>query len=194
MEIIDQEFKKSDPDFEIIDKNLQVLKFFSRFDKNTRMNLLKHSSLRKFACTEIIFNQGDYGNYMYVVLQGAVNIRKSYKTKSNQLQNTVINTLYDGETFGELALMGTTEKKEQDVKDLIKKNNKNEQECEKQKKSQKKVYIERTKRMATTQAAETTYVLAISREYFKKILLGSSQKELDDKLNFLINMPGFSVI
>ena len=170
---------------------MKSLKFFSRFDKKTRMDLIRKSNFQEFAQNQIIFNQGDFGNYMYVILKGAINIRRIRTTKDHIIQNIVVNTLYDGDIFGELAMMGTTQKKEKNIMEINKNNGGNEEIDEQ---LADKEYIERTKRMATTQAAENTYVLAISRTYFKKILLSSTQKELDDKLNFLMGIPGFSVI
>ena len=178
------------------------------------MKLLQKSAFQEFNPGEIIFNQGDFGNFMYVIIKGAVNIRRIRKTKNEQLQNLVVNTLYDGEIFGELAMMGTTQKKEKNSKDLAKTVKENDEEIEKKeienkkngedeknmkendeeiKRKENKEYIERTKRMATTEAAESTTLLAISRDYFKTILLSTTQKELDDKLTFLMNMQGFSV-
>lgn len=186
-----KEYKKSSPDFDLLDHSLKPLKFFTRFDRITRVELLQRASLKEYQPEEIIFNQGDFGNYMYVILKGAINIRKLRVAKEGIEQNTVINTLYDGEMFGELAMMGTTQKKEKNTQDLTNAGKENLEENEKEK--QDKLYIERTKRMATAQAAETTYVLEISREYFKKVLLSISQKELDEKLNFLMNIPAFSV-
>lgn len=193
---VKEEFKKSDPDFELLDSYLRILKFFLRFDEKTRVNLLKESTFQEFKPGEIIFNQGDFGNYMYVILKGAVNIRKNRTSKNGHMQNIVINTLYDGDLFGELAMMGTNQKKEKNVQDLTKNVKDLKEEAEKEdneKNNNEKDYIERTKRMATTQAAETTSLLAISRDYFKTILLSTTQKELDDKLTFLMGIPCLSV-
>lgn len=66
------------------------------------MNLLKHFSFQKFPLKEIIFNQDDYQNKEYVYFF-TMNIRKKYKTKNDQMQNIMINTLYEGEEFRELA-------------------------------------------------------------------------------------------
>lgn len=193
LELIKKEYKRSNPDFDLLDNSLKPLKFFTRFDRITRLELLQRASLKEFQPEEIIFNQGDFGNYMYVILKGAINIRKFRISKEGIEQNTVINTLYDGEMFGELAMMGTTQKKEKNTNDLTNADKENLEENEKENQEKDKLYIERTKRMATAQAAETTYVLEISREYFKKVLLSISQKELDEKLNFLMNIPTFSV-
>ena len=188
-----EEFKKSNPNFERIDGFLKILKFFIKFDQKTRLYLLKKSNLQEFKPGQIIFNQGDFGNYMYVVLKGAVNVRKIKKGRDGQMQNYVINTLYDGDIFGELAMMGTTQKKEKNVQDLNLNVKAMHEEEKEEAEKQKQGYIERTKRMATTQAAETSSLLAISRDFFKKILLSTTQKELDDKLTFLMSIPGFSV-
>ena len=191
IERVKKEFQSILPNYDILDDCMKSLKFFSRFDKKTRMDLIRKSNFQEFAQNQIIFNQGDFGNYMYVILKGAINIRRIRTTKDHIIQNIVVNTLYDGDIFGELAMMGTTQKKEKNIMEINKNNGGNEEIDEQ---LADKEYIERTKRMATTQAAENTYVLAISRTYFKKILLSSTQKELDDKLNFLMGIPGFSVI
>jgi CRP-like cAMP-binding protein len=56
--------------------------------------------VRTYADGEIVFREGSAGEHMYVVLEGAVRIRKE-----GDLVNTVLGEFGPGEMFGELALV-----------------------------------------------------------------------------------------
>lgn len=49
------------------------------------------------------------------------------------------------------------------------------------------------KRSASIEAAEITYLMAISREHFQSIILNVITQELEDKLKTLLVMPCFDV-
>jgi CRP-like cAMP-binding protein len=90
-----------------IDDLCSRLKFFSDLSRDVRRGLLRASSLMHYKSGDIVFNQGDYGDLMYVILRGSVNIRIKKKDYSGVVVDVIVATAYDGLQFGELALMGT---------------------------------------------------------------------------------------
>ncbi|KAL4495665.1 hypothetical protein ABPG72_014134 [Tetrahymena utriculariae] len=99
-------------DIMLVDEILTKLKFFSNFNPQTRKQLLKLGKLIKKEKGEIVFNQGDFGDQMYIILFGSCNVYvKSVNEYGVQIER-VVATLYDGQQFGELAMMKTTTKKQ----------------------------------------------------------------------------------
>ena len=56
-----------------------------------------------------IFKQGDYGDLMYIILRGSVNVRTKKTTVYGRLENIIVAVLYDGSHFGDYAMMGTSQ-------------------------------------------------------------------------------------
>eukprot|EP01017_Pseudomicrothorax_dubius_P017296 TRINITY_DN19565_c0_g1_i1.p1 TRINITY_DN19565_c0_g1~~TRINITY_DN19565_c0_g1_i1.p1 ORF type:complete len:687 (+),score=110.64 TRINITY_DN19565_c0_g1_i1:79-2139(+) len=155
-------------DLNRIDVIVRRLKFFSRYPEFVRRLFIKHATLSVAKAGEIIFKQGDYGNLMYVILKGAVNVRIKKKGADGKEEERLIATLYDGGHFGELAMMGTAAKA---------------------KSNETAGYQERTKRAATIEAAEDCHFLMLPRDQFKEILMTQIQAELDSKLKVLLCIP-----
>ena len=55
----------------------------------------------------MVFKQGDFGDQMYIILQGSVNVKIDHKLGS-YTELKLVNVLYDGQHFGELAIMKTS--------------------------------------------------------------------------------------
>ena len=74
------------------------------------MTLLKIAKLAHYPAEETIFKQGDYGDMMYVILKGSVNVRVKRPTPFGTVEDIISAVLYDGSHFGDYALMGTSQK------------------------------------------------------------------------------------
>lgn len=109
IETIKQEFeeKKENMNLDKIDFFLKKLKFFKKFSETIRMHFLKRAKFVEFPAGHIIFKQGDFGDLMYVILRGSVNIRiiKKINVYENLSTSFVVNSYYDGDHFGDLAMM-----------------------------------------------------------------------------------------
>ncbi len=86
---------------------MKDLKFFKRFERDVRFDVLYHSTLDKYPARHVLFRQGDIGDYMYIIIQGSVEVR----LKSPELGNQEVPyiTLYDGDHFGELGSIKSTQ-------------------------------------------------------------------------------------
>lgn len=104
--------KDDDRDYENLDNICKRLKFFQKFNRTTRIYLLKLSKLNEFKTNTVIFNQGDVGDLMYIILRGGVHVRIKRINIAGEQENPVVVSLYDGLQFGELALMKVNDKKD----------------------------------------------------------------------------------
>ena len=74
-----------------------------KFDFEERYNILEKGFYVYYQKGTNIFHQGDIGDYMYIILKGAVGIRVTDTAKD--FKPLIIATLREGEQFGELALI-----------------------------------------------------------------------------------------
>lgn len=89
-------------DYALLVNRVGKLKFFAKFQLEVRRKFLEISHLQIAQPREIVFNQGDPGLYMYVILHGSVAVTKhSPEFGADPL---VLTTLYDGENFGDLSV------------------------------------------------------------------------------------------
>ena len=78
MGFIKEEFMKPPGDMardvKMLDRVLKDLKFFKRFDQETRNLIYRNADFEHFKGHSVIFNQGDIGDKLYVILKGRVAI------------------------------------------------------------------------------------------------------------------------
>jgi CRP-like cAMP-binding protein len=88
--------------------------------KDSRLDIYLSSHLIFAKRGEYIIKQGSYGNVMYVILQGCVDVKVELKfekatkrivRKDTKVYMKQLATLFDGDRFGEMALIDL-EKKE----------------------------------------------------------------------------------
>jgi len=112
--LITEEFKKpqDNRNLELLDSITKRLKFFMKFNKLTRIKLLKTAHFKCFPYGLNLFNEGDEGENMYIIVKGAVNVYKKIKDyRTNKTSELLVSSLYDGDHFGELAMIGKGKQK-----------------------------------------------------------------------------------
>ena len=90
-------------DYEKLETILKNLPFFFKFPSDIRHKLIRAAVFRYYEADEIIIKQGEIGDSMFVILSGSILIMKKSADFGNK--ELIINSMYDGETFGELALL-----------------------------------------------------------------------------------------
>jgi cAMP-binding proteins - catabolite gene activator and regulatory subunit of cAMP-dependent protein kinases len=105
LKIVAEEFSKEKPqrNFQLLEDILKKLPFFSKFPHEIRRKLIESSMLKSYQSDEVIIEQGEVGDSMFVILTGSIKILKTSSDFGNI--NLTINSMYDGDTFGELALL-----------------------------------------------------------------------------------------
>lgn len=105
MKILDAEYEKAfwDRDYETIENIVKGLPFFAKFPQEIRQKLLKCAVFKYYEPEEIIIKQGEGGDSMFVILSGSIKIMRKAPDFGNI--EVTVNSMYDGETFGELALL-----------------------------------------------------------------------------------------
>lgn len=227
IEYLKQEFQKGGGGMDIsnVDYMLKGLKFFSKFSETIRLHFIKRAKFIEYPANQIIFKEGDFGDLMYIILRGSVNIRvlkhlDIYKDESCSL---VVNSFYDGDQFGDLAMMSVKQSNStllkskaltsnvHRIKDVRKYLQKCEEiletnirrpsfnkEAEKEylgiQENQENNTLERTKRAATIETVEQCYFLTLARGEYQYIYTHILQKSLEDRLNILMTGNTFSSI
>lgn len=75
--------------------------FFSDFTDTELQHIFKISSKKVYRKGSVIFKENTIGNQMYIIINGEVIITKKF----NNDEETIINTLKTGDSFGEMAIM-----------------------------------------------------------------------------------------
>jgi len=61
--------------YEKVDHIVQKLKFFQKLPKPVRISLLRSAEFNHYPMGSTVFQQGDYGDLMYIILRGSANVR-----------------------------------------------------------------------------------------------------------------------
>lgn len=87
------------------------LYFFKRLEHAQAVVLLEHAEVRLFQAGEYVVKQNDFSDYMYIILMGSVVIDIKLPQVFGDYP-VVVNTLYDGQVFGEMSYFtsGATKK------------------------------------------------------------------------------------
>eukprot|EP00742_Colponemidia_sp_Colp-10_P007258 GILJ01007802.1.p1 GENE.GILJ01007802.1~~GILJ01007802.1.p1 ORF type:complete len:728 (-),score=100.01 GILJ01007802.1:446-2629(-) len=135
------------------------LKFFSRFPLPICEQLLESAHLVQLEKDEVVFRQGDKGELFYIVMFGSVLIVITKAEMGNI--PTVVNTLYDGASFGELSIIAADSNSGQQG------------------------------RAATVLASEPTDLIAIPQKVFLETLKVEMETELMEKLQLCLALRFF---
>jgi CRP-like cAMP-binding protein len=82
--------------------------FFKKFDKEIRDSIIKKGELNCYPAGHVVFKQGSYGDKMYIILRGSVNVIINYTDPMTSLpQSKVVAWMKDGSSFGEYAMLGS---------------------------------------------------------------------------------------
>ena len=73
----------------------------------------------KKSANYILFRQGDFGDFLYVILKGSVNVIVNHRNNIGEVSENIVASLYDGSNFGELAMMGANRNTKELKIDLI---------------------------------------------------------------------------
>ncbi len=96
-------FHGSERDLQILDLTLNHLKFFKNLEVEKRMMIYRKAEILSLPARSVLFNQGDKGDKMYVILKGRVAVEQ-YSDLTGGV-SIVIAMLTDGVHFGELSLL-----------------------------------------------------------------------------------------
>ena len=159
------EFQKvsEERDYEKIDPIMSKLNFFQRFSQKVKRQIFEIGEVKCYLPGDVVFSQGEKGDSMYVVLKGAITIEKTGSEYGGK--KIVINSVYDGRQFGELALLNALNSKTMN-----------------------------NERTASCIACEKTYLFCMPKLNLSEILVISNKRELDEKIEFLSECTFFKGI
>lgn len=224
-------------DIAVVEEIVKPLPFFMKFDSDVRKQILSKAELVEYPAGHTVFKQGDFGDKMYIILQGSVNVMIHYSDPiTAKPMSRVVAWMRDGSSFGEYSMLGSKSRtikdtvftsmsklsseinnrliylkraiiyqepidlKEKSAVDVWKKNRaeefkrQNDPLYQKNTAGQKEAaYQERTKRAADIVATENLFMLELSREYFREIILTTIKDEYERKMRLLSELPLFKV-
>ncbi|MCQ2816280.1 MAG: cyclic nucleotide-binding serine/threonine-protein kinase [archaeon] len=93
---IKQKHNKAYEDADLIENCILKNFFMSSLEKQARTEIIKEMTLAFVPKDTIIFEQGNYGNYFYILKEGEINLI---------IDNVITKKINKGESFGELALL-----------------------------------------------------------------------------------------
>ncbi|CAI2364276.1 unnamed protein product [Moneuplotes crassus] len=163
---------------EMIDKIMRGLKFFCRMNKDNRRDIILSSTIKTAEPGEYVIKQGEIGKHMYIILRGCIHIKINMHLKQDLTISHIkkppilrqIASLYDGDHFGEMALIDL--EKQDDISKL----------------STPK------KRKANCIASDNVLLLKIPHAASIKAYQTSSAENMKKRIDFLITLPGFRMI
>lgn len=100
-----EEFRKAKRSMEKIDKIGLKLSFLQKFPQVMRESLYRCAEIETFSSGEVVFNEGDSGDSMFVIIKGSVVISKCLEAVKKY--PIVISSLYDGRQFGDISVLST---------------------------------------------------------------------------------------
>lgn len=87
-----------------------------KFDINIREKIIKQAELVDYPSSHTIFKQGDYGDKMYIILKGSVNVVIHYNDPiTGKPVSKTVAWMRDGSSFGEYAMLGSKSRASKDT-------------------------------------------------------------------------------
>lgn len=99
------ELSSENRNLEKIDEVLMKLEFFQKYREEIRYPVYKMSFIKQFPTNYVVFNQGDIGENLYIIIQGSVNVIKSSEEFRNH--SVIVSSIYSGQHFGDIALLNS---------------------------------------------------------------------------------------
>ena len=110
IKVLIEELGKKVKSLEKIDKIAVKLEFLQKFPLHMRESIYLCAKIQNFDPGDIVFNEGDPGDDMYVIIKGSVIINKRLSEVRNH--PLIICSLYDGRQFGDVSVLSTVNEKE----------------------------------------------------------------------------------
>lgn len=86
--------------------HLRRVEIFSGLSDDELLQLASSCKPRRLAAGEIVFQEGDDGDALMIILVGCVRVSISTRLPNGTFSSSTINMLYVGQSFGEMVLLG----------------------------------------------------------------------------------------
>ena len=90
---------------EIVQRLKKSVQFFADFTEDELIAFLKMMNYEKYTDRQIVFNEFDPGNKIYIILSGTIEIGKRIGKVDGDMKYTTLAELSPGECFGEMGLI-----------------------------------------------------------------------------------------
>jgi CRP/FNR family transcriptional regulator, cyclic AMP receptor protein len=89
-------------------ENLRKAEMFAGLTDDELVQVAQICKALRVPAGRTVFNEGDDGDEMYVIHDGSVRVMINTRTADGGVTPSTINTLYDGQCFGEVALLSSS--------------------------------------------------------------------------------------
>lgn len=86
-------------------ENLRKVEIFNGLNNNELLQVAEICKALKAPSGRTIFNEGDEGDSLYIILEGCVRVMITTRQADGSTGLSTINTLYEGQCFGEMVLL-----------------------------------------------------------------------------------------
>lgn len=87
-------------------ENLRHVEVFSGLNDAELLQISRCSKIRTAPAGEVIFNEGDDGDELFILHEGCVRVSIITRIAEGRMAPSTINMLYAGQSFGEMVLLG----------------------------------------------------------------------------------------
>jgi CRP-like cAMP-binding protein len=91
---------------ELILQVLGQVDLFKGLDPDELLEVARICSARSYNAEDVIFEEDSEGDELYVIHRGSVEVVVWIRSPDGESRQTVINTLWEGRSFGEMVLIG----------------------------------------------------------------------------------------
>jgi len=91
---------------EVVQQVLGKADIFKGLDSTDLLNIARICSARTYKKGDVIFEEDSEGDDLYVIHRGSVEVIIWTRTAEGENRQTVINTIWEGRSFGEMVLIG----------------------------------------------------------------------------------------
>lgn len=86
--------------------HLRRVEIFGGLTDEELLQLAALCKVRRVGAAQVVFNEGDDGDELLIILEGCVRVSLNTKTPQGGMAPSTINMLYAGQSFGEMVLLG----------------------------------------------------------------------------------------
>ncbi len=85
--------------------SLRRVQIFGGLSDTELISIANLCEIWRLVAGHVIFREGDYGNQVFIIHEGSVRVSIQTRDNTGKPTEAVINTLYAGQSFGELVLL-----------------------------------------------------------------------------------------
>lgn len=87
-------------------EHLRRVEIFGSLTDEDMLQLASLCRVQKMGAGQVAFNEGDDGDELMIIIEGCVRVSLITRSAQGEMNQSTINMLYSGQSFGEMVLLG----------------------------------------------------------------------------------------